>query len=186
MEYKRNRSYLSHVTNGETSQRWVVTESLNTHWLGGNHLDNGSITRLDELGSVFDGFTGTTINLFQELRELAGNVGRVAVEHWCVTGTNLTRVVENNDLGIEGVGTFGRVGFGVTSDVTTTNLLDGNVLNVEADVVSWKTLDKLLVVHLDGLDFSGDVGRGKGHDLGTEDLVWGDPKDLWFCLPCLP
>lgn len=171
MKVKRNRIYLSHVTDGETSQRWVIGESLNTHWLGGNHLDNGGITRLDEFGGIFDGFTGTTIDLLQELRELAGNVGGVAVEHWCVTGTNLARVVENNDLGVEGVGPLGRVRLGVTSNVTTTNLLDGDVLDVEADVVSWKTLDKLLVVHLDGLDFSSDVCRGEGHDLGTQRSV---------------
>ena len=36
--------YLSHVTHGESSQRWVIGEGLNTHWLGGNHLDNGGIT----------------------------------------------------------------------------------------------------------------------------------------------
>lgn len=160
---------MSHVTDGETSQRWVVGESLNTHGLRGNHLDNGGITRLDELGGVFNGFTGTTIDLLQELRELAGNVGGVAVKHWCVTGANLAWVVENNDLSVEGVGTFGRVGLGVTSNVTTTDLLDGDVLDVKADVVSWKTLGQLLVVHLDGLDFSGDVGRGECHDLGRED-----------------
>ena len=164
-----SRTYLSHVTDGETSQGWVVGESLNTHWLGGNHLDNGGITGLDELGGVFDGFTSTTIDLLQELRELAGNVGGVAVKHWCVTGTDLARVIENNDLSVEGVGTFGRVGLGITSNVTTTNLLDGDVLDVEADVVSWKTLGQLLVVHLDGLDFSGDVGRGECHNLERQD-----------------
>lgn len=164
---KRSRSYLSHVTDGETSQGWVIGESLNTHWLGGNHLNDGGITRLDELGGVFDGFTGTTIDLLQKLSELAGNVGGVAVEHWCVTGTNLARVVQNNDLCVEGFGTLGRVVLGVTSNVTTTDLFDGDVLDVETDVVSGKTFDKLLVVHLDGFDFSGDVGRSESHDLGN-------------------
>ncbi len=157
--------YLSHVAHGETSQRWVIGESLNAHWLGGNHLDNSGITRLDELGGVLNGFTGTTIDLLQELGELAGNVGSVAIEHWCVTSTNLARMVENNDLGVERIGTLRRVGLGVTSNVTTTDLLDGDVLDVEADVISWKTFDKLLVVHLNGLDFSGHVSRGKGHNL---------------------
>ena len=176
--FQRSRSYLSHVADSETSQRWVVSESLNAHWLGGNHLDNGGITRLDEFGSVLDGFTSTTVNLLQKLSELAGNMGGVAVEDWCITGTNLARVVENDDLGVEGVGTLGRVGLGVTSNVTTTDLLDGDVLDVEADVISWKTLGKLLVMHLDGLDFSGDVGRGKGHDLGMERSVQSMSRGL--------
>lgn len=165
--------YLSHVAHGETSQRWVVLERLNTHWLGGNQLDNGGVTRLNELGIVFDGFIVTTINLLQELGELAGNVGSVAIEHWCVTGTDLARVVEDNDLGVEGVGTLGRVFLGVASNVTTADFLDGDVLDVEANVITWQTLLKRLVVHLDGLDFSGHVSRGEGHDLQKERLAYG-------------
>jgi len=160
-----NSHGLPHVPDCKASKRWVVGESLNTHWLGGNHLDDSGITRLDELGGVFDRFTGTTVNLLQKLTELASNVGSVAVEHWCVTGTNLARVVENDNLSVERVGALGRVVLGVTSDVATTDLLDGDVLDVETDVVSWETLGKLLVVHLDGLDFSGHVGRSEGDDL---------------------
>lgn len=155
---------LSHVTNGETSKRRVVSEGLNTHRLGWNHLHDGSITRLDELRGSLNGLSGTTINLFQDLRELASNVGSVAVKNWSVTSTNLTGVVEDNDLGVEGVGTLGRVVLGVTSNVTTTDFLDGDVLDVETNVVTWDTLGKLLVVHLNGLDFSGDTSGGEGDD----------------------
>jgi hypothetical protein len=148
----------------QLTERRVVSESLNTHGLGWHHLDNSSITGLDELGSVLNGFTGTTVNLFEDLRELAGNVGSVAIQDWSVTSTDLTRVVEDNDLGVERVGTLGRVVLGVTGNVTTTNFLDRDVLDVETNVVSWKTLNKLLVVHLDGLDFSGDTSGGEGND----------------------
>ena len=121
-------------------------------------------SRLDELGLIFNRFTSTTINLLQDLRELAGNVGSVAIKNWGVTSTDLTRVVKNDDLGVEGLSGLRWVVLGVTSDVTTTDFLDGNVLDVETDVVSWETLDELLVVHLDGLDFSGDTSGGKGDD----------------------
>ena len=93
----------------------------------------------------------------------------MAIEHWRITGANLARVVENNDLGGERVGTLGRIVLGVTSNVTTTNLLDGDVLDVETNVISWKTLGKLLVMHLDGLDFSGHICGSKGDNLGKED-----------------
>jgi len=56
---------LTHVTNGETSQRRVFRECLNAHWLGRNHLDDGGVTGLDELRGVFDGFTGTAVNLLE-------------------------------------------------------------------------------------------------------------------------
>ena len=164
-------AYLSHVTHGETSERLVIGKSLNTHWLGGNHLDNGSITRLDELGIAFGGFTSTTINLLQELGELASNVGGVTVEHWSVTGTDLARMIENDDLGVEGVGTLGGVILGVTGYVTTTDLLDRDVLNVEADVVSWLTRGKLYVVHFHRLDFSGHVGGSESHNLDKKELA---------------
>jgi hypothetical protein len=155
---------LTHVTDGETTKRRVVSEGLNAHGLGGNHLDDGSVTRLDELGVGLGGLTGTAIDLLEELRELAGNVGSVAIEDWCVTGTDLTGVVEDDDLGVEGLSTLGGVVLGVTGNVATTDLLDGDVLDVEADVVTGNTLDKLLVVHLDGLDFSGDTSGGEGDD----------------------
>jgi hypothetical protein len=155
---------LTHVTDGETTERGVVSESLNAHGLGGNHLDDGSVTGLDELGAVLNRLSGTAVNLLEELGELASNVGGVAVEDWGVTSTNLTRVVQDDDLGVEGLSTLGGVLLGVTGNVATTDLLDGDVLDVEADVVTGNTLSKLLVVHLDGLDLSGDTSGGEGDD----------------------
>lgn len=89
----------------------------------------------------------------------------VAIKHWSVTSANLTRVIENNDLSIEGLGTLGRVVLGVTSDIATSDLLHRDVLDVEAHVVTRDTFGKLLVMHFDGLDFSGNVGRSEGNDL---------------------
>jgi len=181
-----NSNGLSHVTDGETAKRRILGECLNAHGLGRNHLDDGSITRLDELGRSFDRLASTTVNLLQELGELAGNVGGVAVEDWCVTSTDLTRVVEDNDLGVERLSTLWWVVLGVTSDVTTANFLYGNVLDVESDVVTWKTLDELFVVHFDGLDFSGDTSWGEGDDhtgldntgLNTTDWYSADTTNL--------
>jgi hypothetical protein len=155
---------LTHVTDGETTQRRVVGESLNAHGLGGNHLDDGGITRLDELGRVLNRLTSTAVDLLKKLRELASNVGGVAIEDGSVTGTDLARVVEDNDLGVERSGTQRGVVLGVTGNVATTDLLDGDVLDVETNVVTGETLGKLLVVHLDGLDLSGDVGGSEGDD----------------------
>ena len=41
---------LTHVADGETTERRIVGEGFDAHWFGGNHLDNCSITRLDEFG----------------------------------------------------------------------------------------------------------------------------------------
>jgi hypothetical protein len=89
-------------------------------------------------------------------------VGSVAIKNWSVSSTNLTRVVEDNDLGVERAGSLGGVVLGVTADVSTTNLLDGDVLDVESNVVTGKTLNELFVMHFDGLDFGGDTSGGEG------------------------
>lgn len=168
---------MTHVTDGETAQRGVLSESLNTHGLGGNHLDDGGITGLDELGRVLNGLTGTAINLLQKLRELAGNVGSVAVQNGSVTSTDLTGVVQDDDLGVEGSTAGGGVVLGVRGDVTTANLLDGDVLDVETNVVTGETLLELLVVHLNGLDLSGDVGGSEGDNHAGNDLTSLDTTD---------
>ena len=61
-----------------------------------------------------------------------------------------------------------------------------NALDVEADVITWKTSLELLVMHFDGLDFSGDVRGSKSHDhsgfdgasLDTTDRHGTDTTDL--------
>jgi hypothetical protein len=45
---------LTHVTDGETTEGRVISEGLDAHWLGGDHLDDSGITRLDEFGGIFD------------------------------------------------------------------------------------------------------------------------------------
>lgn len=171
------RGWAYHITDGETTKRRIVSESLNAHGLGRNHLHDSGIARLDELGRVLNGLAGTAIDLLKQLRELASNVGSVAIEDGSVTSTDLAGVVEDDDLGVEGLGTLGGVILGVTSDVATTDLLDGDVLDVEADVVTGDTLSKLLVVHLDGLDFSGDTSGGEGDDHAGLDDTGLDTTD---------
>ena len=161
---------LTHVTDGEAPKRGVLGESLHAHGLGGNHLDDGGITGLDELRVVFNGLAGTAVDLLLELSELAGDVGSVAIEDGRVTSADLAGVVENDDLGIEGGGTLRGVVLGVTGNVATADFLDGDVLHVEADVVAGNTLGELLVVHLHGLDFRSDVGGSEGDNhAGLED-----------------
>ena len=61
---------LSHISDGESSKRWVLREGLDAHWLGGGHEDDGGITRLDFLGEVLHLLTGSSIDLLLEFGEL--------------------------------------------------------------------------------------------------------------------
>ena len=88
----------------------------------------------------------------------------VAIQDWGVAVTDLTGVVEDDDLGDKVLGTLGWVVLGVGGDVTALDVLDGDVLDVEADVVTGFGLGEGLVVHLDGLDLSGELGWGEGNN----------------------
>jgi hypothetical protein len=133
---------LPHVTDGEATERWVFVISLNTHGLcvhseqakqvrskhlpdlRGNEFDNASIARFDAFGVGFHSLTSPAINLLEELSELASDVGSVTIQDGCVASGDLTRVIQDNDLSIEGSRLLRWVVLGVGSHITTTNVLD--------------------------------------------------------------
>merc|ERR1712112_488395 len=153
---------LPHVPDGKPSKGRELGEGLDAHGLAGEQLDNGGITRLDELGGILSGLAGTPVHLLQDLGELAGNVCGVAIEHWRVAVGNLSGVVEDDDLGGEVGDTGGGLVLGVGGDVAPLDVLHGNVLDVEANVVAGDSIGEGLVVHLDRLDLSGEVDGGEG------------------------
>ena len=71
-------------------------------------------------------------------------------------------MVQHDDLGGEVRNTGGGLVLGVGGDVASLDVLDRHVLDVEANVVAGDSLGQRLVVHLDGLDLSGEVDRGEG------------------------
>ena len=88
----------------------------------------------------------------------------MAIQHRRVAGGDLSGVVHDDDLGVEGASLLGGVVLGVGADGTTADILDGYVLHAETNVVSWDGLEQRLGVRFDGLDFSGDVLGSKGDD----------------------
>merc|ERR1711976_596623 len=149
---------LSHISDGESSKWGVVGEWLDAHWLGWQHLDDGGVTRLDLGWVVLNLLTRSSIDLLDHLVESASDVRGVAIENWGVTLLDFTWVVQDDDLSVEALALGGWVVLAVGAHITSSDVLDGDVLDVEADVVAWYTLWDLGVVHFDGLDLSGDVG----------------------------
>jgi len=149
---------LSHISDSESSQWSVGGEWFDAHWFGWDHLDNSGVTRLDLGWVVFNLLTGSSIDLLDHLVESASDVRGVAIENWGVTLLDFTWVVQDDDLSVEALALGGWVVLAVGAHVTSSDVLDGDVLDVEADVVAWYTLWDLGVVHFDGLDLSGDVG----------------------------
>ena len=155
---------LLHVTHGEAAKRWVLSEGLDDHGLLGNELDHSGITSLDHWWVLLSHLTGTLVDLVLDEVELASDVGGVAIEHWRVAIADLTGVVHHDNLGGEVLSVVGGVVLGVGSDVASLDILDGQVLDVEANVVAWDGLRDLLVVHLDGLALGGLTKGTELHD----------------------
>merc|ERR1719323_359745 len=141
-----------------------VSEGLDTHGLAGGQQDDGGVTRLDELGVVLGRLTGTAVNLLLDLSKLASNVSGVAIKDGAVAVGDLSGMVEDNDLGGEVRNAGGGLVLGVRGNVSSLDVLDRDVLDVEANVVSGHGLGERLVVHLDGLDLSGQLAGGEGNN----------------------
>jgi hypothetical protein len=94
---------LFHVSDGESAEGWVFGEHFHAHGLLGDQLDHGGITTLDEFGFLLNDFASSSVVLGLDFGKFAGNVGGVAIQHWGVTVGDLSRVVDNDDLGDEEV-----------------------------------------------------------------------------------
>ena len=88
----------------------------------------------------------------------------VAIKDGAVAVGNLSGVVEDDDLGGEVGHTRSGLVLGVRGDVSSLDVLDRDVLDVEANVVSGDSLGERLVVHLNRLDLSGQHVGGEGDD----------------------
>ncbi|KAK7846503.1 hypothetical protein CFP56_007868 [Quercus suber] len=155
---------LPHVPDGKTTKWGILGESFNNHGLGGNHLNHSRITILQEFGLLLKLLTRSPVNLGQELSKFDSNVGGVAIEDRGVTISNLTRVVHDDNLGGEVGCLLGRIILGVGGNIPTLEILNSNILNVEANIVTRKSLQESLMMHFNGLNFSGQSSGAKSHN----------------------
>ena len=91
-------------------------------------------------------------------------MGCVAIQHGAVSIRDLAGVVQHNNLGGEVLDSRSRLVLGVRGDIATLHILDGDVLDVESDVVPGGGLREGLVVHLNRLDLSGQHVGCEGDD----------------------
>jgi len=93
----------------------------------------------------------SSVDLLEELGEFAGDVSGMAIQNWSVSSADLTGMVEDDDLSVERVAAFGWIVLGVTADIASSDFLDGDVLDVESNVVSGETLSQGFVVHFNAV-----------------------------------
>lgn len=173
---------LLHISDGESTEGRVLLEGFNAHGLGGEKLDHSAVTRLDGLGFFFEDLTSSSVDLGLDDLELAGNMGSVTIEDGAVTVGDLTGMVKDDNLSEEVDSFLGGVVLGIRADVTSSDILDGDTLDVETNVVTGNSFGEGFVMHFDGLDFSGNTSGGEsdGHT-GLQDTSFdstdGDSTD---------
>jgi len=124
-------------------------EDIDGEGFGGNEGNHAGITGFDEFGFFFQNLTSSSVDLGVDFVEFAGDVSGVAIEDWAVTLSDLSGVIEDDNLGQEVSGFSGWVVLGVRSDVTSFDIFDGDVFDIESDVVSGFGFGELFVVHFD-------------------------------------
>jgi len=168
---------LPHVTDGEATERRVIGESLDRHGFGRSHFHDCRVAVLDGFGEGLQLFAGTTIAFLENLLEFAGDVSGVAIHDRRISVLDFSRVIQNDDLSVEVLALFGWVVLGVGGDVATTDFFDGDILDVETNVVAGKSLRKRLVVHLHRFNLGGDISRGEGDNHARLDYTGLDTTD---------
>ena len=89
---------LFHISDGESTKRWVILEVFNAHWFGWQQFNHSSITSLDKFWVVLKGFTSSSVDLGDKGLEFTGSVGGVAIKDWGVSSSDLVGVVKNDNL----------------------------------------------------------------------------------------
>jgi len=171
---------LSHVSDGESSKWGILREGLDDHSLLWDELNHSGILGLDRLWLFLSNLTITLVDLGSDLGELASNMGGMAIKNWSVSVLDLTWMVKDNNLGEEHLSILGWVVLGVRADISSLDILDGQVLDVETNIVSWESLLNDFVMHLDGLNFSGDVHWSEGNNHTGLELSSLNSSD-WDC-----
>merc|ERR1719192_273029 len=117
-------------------------------------------------------------------------MGCMAIKHRGISSLDLARVVQDDDLSKEGLCSLGGIVLAVSTHVSTTDVLDRHVLDVETNVVTRAGLFHSGVMHLHGLDLSCHHGWGEGHhhtglDLTSLHTTNGDRSDTSYLVDIL-
>ncbi|KAG6552405.1 hypothetical protein Mapa_005966 [Marchantia paleacea] len=177
-----DRHRLSHVADCEATQRRVLSERLDRHGLGGDHLHEPGVAILQELGLLLELLPGSAVDLGENLCEFHSDVGSVAVQHGGIAVSNLTRVVHDDHLRREIRCLLGGIVFGIRSHEPALQVLYRHILHIKPHIVPWECLRESLVVHLDGFHLRGQSGGSEadqhaGLDDSSLDPPHGDSSN---------
>lgn len=70
-------------------------------------------------------------------------------------------MIKDDDLGEESFSSSCGVSLGIRGNVSSFDFFDGNIFDIESDIVSWNGFSELFVMHFDGFDLGGLIRGGE-------------------------
>lgn len=70
-------------------------------------------------------------------------------------------VIQDDDLGKEGIGFSGWVSFGFRGNISSFDFFNRDIFDIETNIVSWDGFSELFVMHFNGFDSGGFVRGGE-------------------------
>ena len=89
------------------AQKRLVGEALNTQGFVRNHVNDGSISRVQEFEAIFQLFPWSNDLSSPHPRWLASNVSSVTIQHRCTSSNDLAWKVQDNSLSCEAAASTG-------------------------------------------------------------------------------
>ena len=158
-----NSDSLFHISYCESSERRIFRENFNTHGFSRNHINQTGLSSLDKFGKFFNYFTSSSVNRRKDFFKFDGNVTGVTIQDRAITTLDLTRVIKDDNLCCEVRNFRCRVILGIRTNISSSDILDWYVFNVESNVVTWNSLFHSFVMHFHRFDISCYVHWSEGY-----------------------
>lgn len=88
-------------------------------------------------GVSFEFFTGSSVNFLSDFFEFDSNVCSVTIQDGGISVLDLSGVIKNNNLSKESKSFSCGVFFRVRGNISSFNFFNGNIFNIETDIVTW-------------------------------------------------
>jgi len=83
-------------------------------------------------------------------------MGGVTIQNGRVTSLDLTGVIQDDNLSVESSNFSSGIILGIRGNITSFKIFNGNVFDVETNIVSGDSFLESFMMHFNGFTFSGD------------------------------
>ena len=128
---------LFHISDCESSQWRIFGEDFNTHRFGRYHFNHAGLSWFNEFWEFFQNLTSSSINWRLDFFEFNCDMCSMAIQYWAISVLDLSWVVQDNNLSEEVFDFTCWVILWIRANISSSNVFNGNVFNIESHVVPW-------------------------------------------------